>query len=96
MSRVLIVLLLAAILLAVTNPTAADFQVYVHSEVTARTGGYGSLESAALGWFAGNVAAFTVERRDYVVASVFLVRMNGKVYPWIGVLKNFFPLAPHS
>lgn len=94
----LIVALLVAILLAVTNPTVDDFAVYMRSAYAQETKQSGTSDPMSAmvdsftGWMAAEYAGRTVQRDDYVVFSLYSVKIDRTTERWVGVLKQFVRL----
>ena len=88
--------LLAAIFLAVTNPTMDDFHQYLQTAQKQQATEQQDPPSVAVGKFAAWVASEhgkqTATRKDYVVFSLYSARVEGKTYSWVGVLKRFYVL----
>lgn len=94
-----IVALLVAILLAITNPTINDFHDYLKVQIGQslnRTGSQDALSSAMntfATWAATEYGTQTAQRKDYVLFSIFTANLDGrKDQRWIGIGKQFVAL----
>lgn len=93
----IIIGLLAAIFLSVTNPTMADFQQHLQAELKAGAAGDRSdLLSTAVGtfttWVATEHGKQTAARKDYLIFSLYTAQVGGKTHAWVGVAKRFYAL----
>lgn len=94
----LIVVFLAAILLAITNPTADDFAVYMktaYEQETKQSGASDPLSAMMktfAAWMAAEAAGQTVQRDDYGLFSLYSVTVDKTTERWVGVLKQFIRL----
>lgn len=81
-----LIALVAAILLAVTNPGPADFQAYIKGQPP------GDLISHVAVTFGIEAPDVPAQRRDYVLFSLYTVERNGETRRYVGVVKQFIAL----
>ncbi len=104
MTRMLSVVLLVAILMAVTNPEMADFEQHVQHEVARQVREADRAEVLvwseriqgltgfdALKWYTEKLLS-GAERRDYVVLSLYAAEIDGEQRFWVGAFGRFFAL----
>lgn len=92
-----VVVLLLAILMAVSNPSVLDFKNYFQAQMAEQaqqsvsgTDGLSVAFRSFATYLGTEYAAATVHRKDYLVFSVFTLEdPNGREYRWVGVLKQF-------
>lgn len=93
----MIIGLLVAIFLTVTNPTMEDFHQHLQAELKA-----GSSEekpdlfSTAVGtvstWVTTEYGKQTAARKDYLVFSLYTAKVGNTNRAWVGIAKRFFAL----
>ena len=83
----LIVLLLISILLVVTNPTRDDF--YAWADKKARNESVSQLEGALARIIKTPMLRIATVRNDYVLFSIFTVKIDENKDVYIGILKQF-------
>lgn len=90
-----VTVLLAAILLAVTNPGMDEFHDHLKRTMSERIGQTGRADALSstmntfATWLASEYGMQTAQRHDYVLFSVFTARVDGQTRRWIGVGKQF-------
>lgn len=91
-----VIVLLLAILLAVTNPNVDDFAEYMSQEISGQVDGAADTPlDGALAAFAGAMSkefAKAATRSNYIVASRYTMEFNGTKLVWLGIGKQFFRL----
>ena len=91
----LILFLLAGIILFATNPSEADFKVYLKEEAKAEAKAEGGLTGAFMELFAGpasRLAGISMVRTDYYVFSVYELSDIGNNHTYLGILNHFSQL----
>jgi hypothetical protein len=93
--RKVIVLLGVAILMAVTNPSVADFETYIkntiYNDAQRSSDGFTRFVGMAGSGFAAQIAAANVRRNDYFLVSVFAMNID-RPRMYVGVFKFFIPI----
>lgn len=100
--RKLVVILLTGILMAVTNPTMADFKAYTQDRVVENTkqAGHGGIVQAAdaikqlttfdpVKWYTDQLFSST-RRYDLVILSLYTARLDDQDHIWLGAFKHFW------
>ncbi|HEY3366081.1 MAG TPA: hypothetical protein VGK74_13575 [Symbiobacteriaceae bacterium] len=93
-----IVALLAAIFLAITDPTMDDFHAHLTAELqhktaeSAKTDAASAAMSRLANWFATEYGMQQARRQDYVVFSLYSAEIDGQTQRWVGIVKQFVPI----
>jgi|GEM_PF-2505263 len=92
---IIAVALLAAILLAVTNPSTEEFHQCIRSKAEApatEKGVLATLGSSLEAWLVTAYSKQTARRQDYTLFSIYTLELDGQKQRWIGILGRFLPL----
>jgi len=98
MKKSLIILVLVAALLYVTNPSKEDFSDWTKArmeermEESAKENGIQEALSGTLSEIGSAVGAMFTEEKNYYLFSIYTVDLGKKEYSYLGVFKVFIPL----
>jgi hypothetical protein len=89
--RTIIVVLLLAILMAVTNPTKEEYVAWVQEQAMEQSEGI--IEKGLLSWFGEGQVRNSTTVNNYVVFTLFQTKIDKKnTLTTIGIFKNFIPI----
>jgi hypothetical protein len=103
--RTLVAVLLVAVLMAVTNPSMAEFHGFVQDQVVQAANrssdGRGLVQAASglkgltgfdgVKWYTDQLLA-SARRDDYIILSVYHFDVDGSPHTCLGVFKHFVPV----
>ena len=86
----IVVFLMVAILLAVTNPSHSDFENYIHRQLSSSSRPTSDPLAQAFSRLITSGIAASAERSDYAFFSLYRLRLDHRSEQWwVGILKQF-------
>lgn len=85
---VIMVICLALILMAVTNPTKSDFDNWAKEQVSAQTSN--SLAQGLIALLGTPVIDQVTQSKNYIVCSVYQTNVGDSKITTLGIFRNFF------
>lgn len=84
-----------AVVLAITNPTMAEYGNWLHQQAVNRSSGL--LETLSVNLFLrpGEIVGSTT-RQNYVVCSIYQTNLDGHRFEFLGLFQKFIPLGQQS